>query len=139
MFYFFAWADKNGHSVKSIAIVHENSVFGTDSGKLQASMAEKAGIKIVADIAYQASTPSLAVEAQRLRAADADVVLPSSYTSDAILLMRSMHDAGYSPKGILAQDAGFIDPALPKAVGPLAEGIMSRHPRQPDGHAMERH
>ena len=109
-----------------MAIIHENSVFGTDSGKLQAQMAEKAGIKVAADLAYQASTPSLAVEAQRLKAADADLVLPSSYTSDAILLMRSMHDAGYTPKAVLAQDAGFIDPAFLKAAGPLAEGVMSR-------------
>ena len=126
MFDFFNWAGKNGHPVHSVAIIHENSVFGTDSAKLEAGMAEKAGIKVAADIAYQASTPSLAVEAQRLRAADADVVMPSSYTSDAILLMRAMHDAGYAPKAVLAQDAGFIDPAFTKAAGPLAEGVMSR-------------
>jgi branched-chain amino acid transport system substrate-binding protein len=40
--------------------------------------------------------------------------------------MRSMHDAGYTPKAVLAQDAGFIDPAFLKASGPLAEGVMSR-------------
>ncbi len=126
MFDFIDWAGKNGHPVKSVAIIHENSVFGTDSGKLQAAMAEKAGIKVVADLAYQASTPSLSVEAQRLKAADADMLLPSSYTSDAILMVRSMHDAGYTPKAILAQDAGFLDPPFLKASGPLAEGVMSR-------------
>ncbi|MDT7950530.1 MAG: ABC transporter substrate-binding protein [Acetobacteraceae bacterium] len=126
MFDFIDWAGQNGHPIKSVAIIHENSVFGTDSGKLQASLAEKAGIKVAADLAYQASTPSLSVEAQRLKAADADLVLPSSYTSDAILMMRSMHDAGYSPKALLAQDAGFIDPAFLKAAGPLANGVMSR-------------
>lgn len=126
MFDFIDWAGKNGHPIGSVAIIHENSVFGTDSAKLQASMAEKAGIKVAADLAYQASTPSLSVEAQRLKAADADLVLPSSYTSDAILMMRSMHDAGYTPKAVLAQDAGFIDPAFLKASGPLAEGVMSR-------------
>ena len=126
MFDFIEWAGKSGHAIKSVAIIHENSVFGTDSGKLQAADAEKAGIKVAADLAYQASTPSLSVEAQRLKAADADIVLPSSYTSDAILLMRSMHDAGYTPKAVLAQDAGFIDPAFLKATGPLADGVMSR-------------
>ena len=126
MFDFIDYAGKNGHPIKSVAIIHENSVFGTDSAKLQAADAEKAGIKVGVDLAYQASTPSLSVEAQRLKAADADMVLPSSYTSDAILLMRSMHDAGYAPKAVLAQDAGFIDPAFLKAVGPLAEGVMSR-------------
>lgn len=127
MFDFFAAiGKKTGQPVHSVAIIHENSVFGTDSSRLQESMAKQAGIKVLTDISYQASTPSLSVEAQRLRAANADVVMPSSYTSDAILLMRAMHDAGYTPKAILAQDAGFIDPSFIKAVGPLAEGVMSR-------------
>ena len=126
MFDFFAWADKHGHPVRSVAIIHENSVFGTSSGEIQARMAKAAGIKVLADISYQADSPSLSVEASRLRAANADVVMPSSYTSDAILLVRSMHNVGYHPKAILAQDAGFIDPAFIKAVGPLAEGVMSR-------------
>jgi branched-chain amino acid transport system substrate-binding protein len=127
MFDFFAGiGKKTGRPVHSIAIIHENSVFGTSSARIQESMAKKAGIKVLADISYQASSPSLSVEAERLRAANADVVMPSSYTSDAILLVRSMHDAGYTPKAIVAQDAGFIDPAFLKAVGPLAEGVMSR-------------
>lgn len=127
MFDFFAGIGKQtGRPVHSVAIIHENSVFGTGSAQIQESLARKAGIKVLADISYQASSPSLSVEAERLRAANADVVMPSSYTSDAILLVRSMHDAGYTPKAILAQDAGFIDPAFLTAVGPLAEGVMSR-------------
>ncbi len=127
MFKFFAAiGQKTGRPVHSVAIIHEDSVFGTSSAKIQAAMAKSAGITVAADIGYQANSPSLAVEADRIRAANADVVMPSSYTSDAILLVRSMHDAGYTPKAILAQDAGFIDPAFIKAVGPLAEGVMSR-------------
>jgi branched-chain amino acid transport system substrate-binding protein len=127
MFDFFAWIGaKTGRKVRTVAIVHENSVFGTGSAKIQVAMAKVAGIKVLTDIAYQASTPSLAVEAARLRAANADVLMPSSYTNDAILLVRSMHNVDYTPKAIMAQDAGFIDPAFIKAVGPLAEGVMSR-------------
>ena len=127
MFDFYAWIGKQtGQPVKSVSIIHENSVFGTDSARIQEGLAKQAGIKVAADISYQASTPSLSVEAERLRAANGDVVMPSSYTSDAILLMRSMHDAGYTPKAVLAQDAGFIDPAFLKAAGPLAVGVMSR-------------
>ncbi len=123
---FAAFGEKTGEKVRSIAIIHENSVFGSDSAKLQASLADAAGIKVLANISYQANIPSLAVEAERLRAADADVLMPSSYTSDAILLVRAMHDVGYTPRAIMAQDAGFIDPAFIAAVGPLAEGVMSR-------------
>ncbi len=127
MFDFYAAiGKKTGRVVHSVAIIHENSVFGTDSARIQTAMAKAAGIKVVTDISYQASTPSLSVEAERLRAANADVVMPSSYTSDAILMVHAMHDAGYTPKAIMAQDAGFIDPAFIKAAGPLAEGVMSR-------------
>jgi len=127
MFEFFAGMSKqSGQPVKSVAIIHENSVFGTDSSRIQTGLAVSAGIKVLANISYQASTPSLAVEAERLKAANPDVVMPTSYTSDAILLMHAMHDAGYAPRALLAQDAGFIDPAFLKAVGSLAEGVMTR-------------
>src|SRR4029077_8624607 len=68
----------------------------------------------------------LSAEVQQIKAADADVIMPSSYTSDAILLMRGLHDVGYTPKAIMAQSAGFAEQALIDAVGPLVEGVMSR-------------
>ena len=37
-----------------------------------------------------------------------------------------MHDVGYAPKAIMAQSAGFAEQAFIDAVGPLAEGAMSR-------------
>jgi branched-chain amino acid transport system substrate-binding protein len=127
MFAFFTSIGKQtGRPVHSIAIIHENSVFGTSSATVQESLAKAAGIKVLADISYQANSPSLSVEAERLRAANADVVMPSSYTSDAILLVRSMHDVGYTPKAIVAQDAGFVDPNFYAAVGPLGNDVMSR-------------
>jgi branched-chain amino acid transport system substrate-binding protein len=127
MFAFFVSIGKQtGRPVHSIAIIHENSVFGTSSATIQEGLAKAAGIKVLADISYQANSPSLSVEAERLRAADADVVMPSSYTSDAILLVRSMHDVGYTPKAIVAQDAGFVDPNFYAAVGPLGNDAMTR-------------
>ena len=51
--------------------------------------------------------------------------MPSSYTSDAILLMRADNDIGYHPV-IMAQAAGFQEQSFIAAVGPLAEGVMSR-------------
>ena len=117
---------KTGHKVKSVALIHEDTIFGTDSSNAQKQMAEAAGIKVVADIRYRGNSPSLSAEVQQLKAADADVIMPSSYTSDAILMLRGMHDVGYAPKAIMAQSAGFVEQAFLDAVGPLAEGVMSR-------------
>ncbi len=126
MFDFFkAVGEKTGHPVKSVALFYEDSIFGTDSSNVQRKMAETNGIKVVADIKYRANSPSLSAEAQRLKAADADVVLPSSYTSDAILLLRSTNEIGYHPV-IMAQAAGFQEQSFITAAGPLAEGVMSR-------------
>jgi branched-chain amino acid transport system substrate-binding protein len=117
---------KTGRKVQSVVLFHEDTIFGTDSSNAQKQMAEAAGIKVVADIRYRGNSPSLSAEVQQIKAADADVIMPSSYTSDAILLMRGLHDVGYTPRAIMAQSAGFAEQALIDAVGPLVEGVMSR-------------
>ncbi len=116
---------KTGHPVKSVGLFYEDSIFGTDSSNVQRKMAQAAGMTVAADIKYRANSPSLSAEAQRLKSANADVVMPSSYTSDAILLMRSMNEIGYHPM-VLAQAAGFQEQSFVDAAGPLAEGVMSR-------------
>jgi branched-chain amino acid transport system substrate-binding protein len=107
-------------------LFHEDTIFGTDSANAQKQLAEAAGIKVAADIRYRGNSPSLSAEVQQIKAANADVIMPSSYTSDAILLLRGLHDVGYTPKAIMAQSAGFAEQAFLDAVGPLAEGVMSR-------------
>jgi branched-chain amino acid transport system substrate-binding protein len=127
MFDFFkAVGEKTGHPVKTVALFHEDSIFGTDSSNVQKKLAAAAHIKVVADIRYRANSPSLSAEAQQLKEANADVVMPSSYTSDAILLMRSMHDLGYTPPAVMAQAAGFQEQSFLTGAGTLAEGVMSR-------------
>lgn len=127
MFDFFAETGaKTGKPVKSVALFYEDSIFGTDSSTVQRRLAGEAKITVAADIKYRANSPSLSAEAQRLKAADADVLMPSSYTSDAILLMRSLSELGYKPRAVMAQAAGFQEQSFLTAAGPLAEGVFSR-------------
>ena len=126
MFDFYkAIGEKTGHPVKSVALFYEDSIFGSDSSNVQRKLAAANGITVAADIKYRANSPSLSAEAQKLKAANADVVMPSSYTSDAILLLRASNEVGYHPT-ILAQAAGFQEQSFITAAGPLAEGVMSR-------------
>jgi branched-chain amino acid transport system substrate-binding protein len=117
---------KTGHNPKSVALFYEDSIFGTDSSNVQRKLAAEAGLTVAADIRYRANSPSLSTEAQKLKAANADVLLPSSYTSDAILIMRAMNEIGYKPKAVLAQAAGFQEQGFLDGAGPLANGVMSR-------------
>ena len=117
---------KTGHPVKSVALFYEDSIFGSDSSAVQRKLAGDNKITVAADIKYRANSPSLSAEAQKLKAAGADVIMPSSYTSDAILLVRSLAEIGAKPAAIMAQAAGFQEQAFLTAAGPLAEGAFSR-------------
>src|SRR6201996_5727827 len=126
MFDFFDAMKKKGTRIETLSLFHEDTIFGTDSGNTQAKLAAERGYKIVADIKYRANTSSLSSEVQQIKAANADVLMPSSYTTDSILLVKTMAELGYKPNAIVAQDAGFSDQMLYAAVGDQLNGSISR-------------
>ena len=126
MFDFFDVMKKKGSKIETLSLFHEDTIFGTDSGNAQTKLAGERGYKIVSDIKYRANSPSLSAEVQQLKAANADVLMPSSYTTDSILLVKTMGELGYKPPAIVAQDAGFSEKALYDAVGDKLEGAISR-------------
>jgi branched-chain amino acid transport system substrate-binding protein len=117
---------KRGLRLPSVGIIHEDTLFGADSAKVQEELAAKQGYQVAAKLAYRARSTSLVAEVQRLKAANPAVLLPTSYTSDAILIMRTARELDYNPPMILAQDAGFIESDFVNAIGKDAEGVMSR-------------
>src|SRR6202051_2922979 len=126
MFDFFDTLKKKGQKIETLSLFHEDTIFGTDSSNAQLKLAADRGYKVVADIKYRAHSPSLTAEVQQLKAADADVLMPSSYTTDGILLVKTMAELGYKPSAIVAQDAGFSEKTLYDAVGDKIEGVISR-------------
>jgi branched-chain amino acid transport system substrate-binding protein len=126
MFDFFDVMKKKGTKIDTLSLFHEDTIFGTDSANAQTKLANERGYKIVADIKYRANSPSLSAEVQQLKASNADVLMPSSYTTDGILLVKTMGELGYKPPAIVAQDAGFSEKALYDAVGDKLEGVISR-------------
>ncbi|MCK1390209.1 ABC transporter substrate-binding protein [Bradyrhizobium sp. 1] len=126
MFDFLDAMKKKGAKAETLALFHEDTIFGTDSANAQTKLATERGYKIVADIKYRANSPSLSAEVQQLKAANADVLMPSSYTTDGILLVKTMAELGYKPNAIVAQAAGFSEKALYDAVGDKLEGAITR-------------
>lgn len=113
---------------KSVAILNEDTTFGTDSAKVQETLAQKYGYAVAAKIAFRAGTTSLDAEVGRMKSANADVFLPSLYTSDAILLTRTMRNLDYNPKLLIAQNAGYTDPKFVTEMGKQAEAAITRAP-----------
>ena len=126
MFDFLDGLKKAGQKLETVSLFYEDTIFGTDSSNVQRKLAGERGYKVVADVKYRANSPSLTAEVQQLKSADADVLLPSSYTTDGILLVKTMGELGYRPKNILAQDAGFSEKSLYDAVGQQIVGCMTR-------------
>jgi branched-chain amino acid transport system substrate-binding protein len=117
---------KKGQKIETLSLFHEDTIFGTDSANSQIKLAAERGYKIVVDIKYRANAPSLTAEIQQLKAANADVLMPTSYVTDSILLIKTMSELGYKAKAIVAQDAGFSDKTLYDVVGDKLEYVISR-------------
>jgi branched-chain amino acid transport system substrate-binding protein len=117
---------RRGRKIATVGILHEDTLFGADSARVQEQLAQAGGYKVVEKMAYRARTTSLQTEVQRLKAANPDVLLPTSYTSDAILFIKTARELDYNPPMILAQDAGFVEGDFVTGVGKDADGVMSR-------------
>ena len=126
MFDFMDGLKKSGKKIESLALFHEDTIFGTDSSNAQIKLAEARGYRLAASIKYRANSPSLTAEVQQLKSANADVLMPSSYQTDAILLVKTMGELGYQPRNIIAQAAGFAEKTVYDAVGAQLEGLISR-------------
>ena len=126
MFDFFDALRRKGTKIETLSLFHEDTIFGTDSSNTQIQLAGERGYKIAADIKYRANSPSLTAEVQQLKAADGDVLMPSSYTTDSILLVNTMAELGYKPKAIVAQAGGFAERSFYDAVGDKVEGAINR-------------
>lgn len=126
MFDFLDGQRAKGIKIETLGLFFEDTIYGTDSSNVQRRLAGERGYKVVSDIKYRANTPSLSSEVQQIKNANPDVLLPSSYTTDAILLVKTMGELGYKPKNILAQAAGFSEKAVYDAVGDKLGGLITR-------------
>ena len=123
---------KNNNKIKTVGIIHEDTLWGSDSGGTQEKMAKQEGFEVVEKISYKAKTTTLSSEVQRLKAKDSDVLLPSSYTSDAFLFLNTAKELDYNPKLLVAQNAGYTDPKFIETMGSKAEGVITRSPFNTD-------
>ncbi len=117
---------KRGIKVGPIATFNENTLWGTETTKLQATLAPASGFSLVKQITYPAKSTQLTSEVQTLKAAAPKVVLQSSYLGDALLSMKTYKELGFAPDMILANNAGFTDTEFIKTLGKDADYVITR-------------
>jgi branched-chain amino acid transport system substrate-binding protein len=107
------------NSVKTIAVVHENTLWGQEFAKsVDDYFKEFPEFKKSIVVGYQQGTADITSEVQKLIAAKPDAVFHASYDAEAILFARTYKQYGFNPQGILAIGASFGSSAFRDALGP---------------------
>jgi len=101
--------------VHTVAVMYENTEFGSNVGKQVLKLAPEYGYRVVADISYAANATDVTSEVGRLIKANPDVLMHASYITDAILFTKTYKEMGFNPKGIMTF-AGYIEPGYLPAV-----------------------
>jgi branched-chain amino acid transport system substrate-binding protein len=101
--------------IQTVAVLYENTEFGSNVGKQVLKLAPEFGYKVVADISYAANATDVTSEVGRLIKANPDVLMHASYITDAILFTKTFKEMGFNPKGITTF-AGYIEPGYLPAV-----------------------
>jgi branched-chain amino acid transport system substrate-binding protein len=115
-----------GVKTDSIAVVHENTEYGSSVASVITSVFKDNGLNVGLDIPYSANTTDVQSQVLQLKEKKPDVVIMVSYTSDAILYAKTMQSLDYKPPMLIGDDSGFSDPSFIKTVGKLAQGIFNR-------------
>ena len=117
---------KSGFKIDSIAIVSENTDYGTSVSQSILDAAKAGSINVAAHIAYNANSSDVSAQVLQLKSANPDCVIFISYTADSILYFKTMKNLDYLPPMIIGDDAGFSDPSFIPSVGDLAQGVLNR-------------
>ena len=115
-----------GTMINNVALVNENTEYGTSVGDAIVKALTGKGIKVGLRISYSANSTDVSAQVLQLKQAAPDVVVFVSYTSDAILFIKTLHNLDWKPPILIGDDSGFSDNAFVTAVGDLAEGAINR-------------
>jgi branched-chain amino acid transport system substrate-binding protein len=117
-------AEKNA-GVESIAILHENTAYGTDAAEVTEEVANERGYEIVSTVPHGNGVNDVTPEASQIKSENPDAVFQASYTPEAIVFTQTFKQLNYVPN-ILAYGAGYSDSAYFEAVGDAGNYTISR-------------
>ena len=115
-----------GAKTDSVAMVHDNTEYGSSVANTITNVFKEKGRAAPIDVAYPANSTDVQSQVLTLKEKKPDVVLMITYTSDAILFAKTMQAQDYKPPMLLADDAGYSDPSFLKAVGKISQGAFNR-------------
>ena len=110
----------------NLASACEKTEWGSHVSELIKFFATEYQYKLKKSLLYSAKSADLSSEVRSLKGSKADAMLFASYTSDAILMVKTLKAQKAAPKLIWGQDAGFEKPEFRETLGADIEGILTR-------------
>src|SRR5271169_192376 len=106
-----------------VAVIFENTAFGTSTSNGLREQAPGEGVEIVMFEPYSAGLTDASPLINKVKASGANMLFPVSYLNDLILIIRAIKQNGIKV-GINGGSGGFVIPDFYKNVGNLAEGLL---------------
>ncbi len=106
-----------------VAVIFENTAFGTSTSNGLREKAPGEGIEIVLFEPYSAGFADASPLINKVKASGADMLFSVSYLNDLILIVRTIKQVGLKI-GMNGGSGGFVIPDFYKTVGSLADGLQ---------------
>lgn len=126
-----AIAQGAGQKLERIAIMYEDTAYGTSQATGLRAGAKEAGVQVVMDEAYPLGVTDVTPLINKLRASNAQAVFPVSYLNDSLQIIRAMRQQKIDIPAI-GGAAGYVIPDFEKGLGEFAEGVLSIAPANYD-------
>ena len=110
----------------NLASACEKTEWGSNVSLMIEGWAKEYGYKVRKSLLYAKESPDLSSEVRSLKAARPGAMLFASYTSDAILMVKTLKAQKVKPNIIWGQDAGFEKPEFRSTLGDAIIGILTR-------------
>jgi branched-chain amino acid transport system substrate-binding protein len=110
---------------KSIAILYENTDFGTSTSGAMKAYCEANGIAVLLYQGYAAGAVDFTPILQKVKSLRPDILYMVSYLMDASLLMRQSRELDINPQAFIGGAAGFTLPEFLQNAGEASEFVMS--------------
>jgi branched-chain amino acid transport system substrate-binding protein len=91
-----------GKPAKTVVLVHEDGLFGSGLAKLMQQELPKFGFEILETMSTPTPSRDLSNITLRLRSLNPDLVIPSTYYAETVLLARTMQQQRVRPKAVYA-------------------------------------
>jgi branched-chain amino acid transport system substrate-binding protein len=119
-----AIAQAAGARIEKIAIMYEDTAYGTAQANGLRAGAKAANVEVVMDDAYPLGITDTTPLINKLRGSGAQAVFPVSYLNDSLLIIRTMRQQRLTMPAI-GGAAGYVIPDFEKGLGEFAENVLS--------------